>query len=58
MEGHHCSAFHIAELEPAGRSVHVNIEKLRYRGSVFGEIGICKAFLPLLVVINNVVGLW
>jgi len=58
VKSHHGSTLHIAELESTGRSVHINVEKLGYWGSVLGEVGVVETFLPFLVVINDVVGLW
>jgi len=57
VKSHHSSAFDIAKLELASRSVHVNIKELGDGGSVLWEVGVTEAFLPFLVVINHVVGL-
>ena len=56
MESHGGSALDISELEVTGGGVLVNIEELGNGCAVLREIGAFTTLVPLLIVINHVVG--
>jgi len=58
VESHHSSRFNVTELVATSRGVHVHVEEFGHGGSVFWEVGVVKTGLPLLVVVDNMVGLW
>lgn len=58
VQSHHCARLNIAELVATSCGVHVYIEELGSRSSVFGEVRIFTASLPLLIVVDNVVCCW
>ena len=57
MEGHHGSRFDIAKLVGASGGVSVSVKEFGQVGSVLREVRVVEALIPLLVVVNNVVGL-
>ena len=57
VKGHSCAAFEITELVLSDGSVHVSVEVLGNRCSVFREVCVITSCFPLLVEIHNVVGL-
>lgn len=57
VHGHQGSALDIADLVLAGGGVRVDVEELGSGGSVLREIGGVAALVPLLVVVDHVVGL-
>ena len=57
VECHHGATFNVAKFVSTFCCVAIDIEELGHRSSVFWEVGVCAARLPLLVKINNVVGL-
>lgn len=57
VQGHLCSTFDISELVSAGRGVAVDVEELGGGSLVLGEVGVVSALVPLLVVIDHVIGL-
>lgn len=58
MHGHRGARFHVSNFVAAHGRVAVSVEELRSGGAVLGEVGVRVTSLPLLVVVNNVVGLW
>ena len=58
VKGHGGTALDIAELEAAGGSVAVCVEELSNVLTVLREERIASAFLPLLIEVHNMVGLW
>lgn len=56
MQGHSRPRLNVAELEPSGRRVRVSVEELSHGSAVLGEVGAVAAAVPLLVVVDNVVG--
>ena len=56
MEGHEGAGLNIAELEAPGRRVGVGVEELGDGGAVLGELSAIAALIPLLVVVEDVVG--
>jgi len=57
VESHHGSALDVAELVAASRGVAVRVEELGHGSAVLWEVWVVQARVPLLVVVNNVVGL-
>jgi len=57
VEGHHGSRFDIADLVSASGGVSVSVKEFGQVSSVLREVGVVEAFIPLLIVVNNVVGL-
>jgi len=57
VEGHHSSGLDVAELVSASGGVSVSVKEFGHVGSVLREVRVVKALIPLLVVVNNVVGL-
>jgi len=57
MQGHHGSALNVAKFIAALSSVHVHVKELGHGGSVLREVGVSETLLPLLIVVNHVVGL-
>ncbi len=55
VEGHHCASLDIADFVEAGCRVHVSVEVLGNASAVLGEVRVCTALIPLLIVVNNVV---
>lgn len=58
MKSHRGSALDIANLEHAGSRVGVGVEELCGLGSHLWEVWVASAGVPLLVVVDNVIGLW
>jgi len=58
VEGHGGAALDITDLEAAGSGVTVSVEELGDVLAVLGEERVGSAFLPFLVEVHNVVGLW
>ena len=56
VEGHEGAGLNIAELEAPGRRVGVGVEELGDGGAVLGEVSAIAALIPLLVVVEDVVG--
>lgn len=56
MKSHHGTGFDIAELVAAGGSVAVSVEELGNGGAVLGEVWVLAALIPLLIVIEDVIG--
>jgi hypothetical protein len=56
VEGHHSAGLNIAELIAASRGVGIRVEELGDGSAVLREIGAVSATVPLLIVVNNVVG--
>ena len=56
VEGHQGAGLNIAELEAPGRGVGVGVEELGDGGAVLGEVSAIAALIPLLIVIEDVVG--
>jgi hypothetical protein len=57
MQGHHGSALNVAKFIATLSGVHVDVEELGHGGSVLREVGVSETLLPLLVVVNHVIGL-
>jgi len=57
VESHHGTAFNIAELVLACGGVGVCVEELGSGGPVLGEVWVLSALVPLLVEVEDVVGL-
>lgn len=58
VKGHGGSALDITDLVHAGSGVGVSVEELSSLGSVLWEIEVASARVPLLIVIDNMIGLW
>lgn len=58
VQGHGGTTLDIANLVLANRRVAVGVEELGEGLAVLGEERVLKAALPLLIVVNHVVGLW
>ena len=58
VKGHGGSTVDIAELVHAGGGVAISVEESSSLGSVLWEVSVGSALIPLLIEINNVVGLW
>ena len=58
MEGHGGSSFNISELVLTGCGVAVAVEELGNWGFVLWEVWVFSALVPLLIVVDHVVGLW
>ncbi len=56
VEGHHGTRFDVAELVATGRGVAISVEVLGNGGAVLGEVRVLATGIPLLIVVNNVVG--
>ena len=56
VEGHHGAGLNIAELVATGGRVAVGVEELGDGGAVLGEVWVLAALIPLLIVIEDVIG--
>jgi len=57
VESHHGAALNVSELVLAGGRVGVGVEELGGGGPVLGEVWVLSALVPLLVEVEDVVGL-
>jgi hypothetical protein len=57
VQGHLGSTLDISELVSAGGGVAVHVEEFGGGSLVLGEVGVVSALVPLLIVVNHVVGL-
>lgn len=58
VHGHSGARLNITDFVVSDSGVHVRVKELGNVGSVLGEIGVGKTGLPLLVVVDHVVGAW
>ena len=58
VQSHGGSALDVADLVQAGGRVRVGVEELGGLGSHLWEVWVGSAGVPLLIVVDNVVGLW
>ena len=56
VKGHHGAGLNIAELEAPGGRGAVGVEELGNGGAVLGEVCVITALIPLLIVVEDVVG--
>ena len=58
MHGHGGTRLNIADLVLAGSGGHVGVKEFSDWGSVLWEVRVVQTALPLLIVVDNVEGLW
>lgn len=58
VEGHQSTALNVSNHILASGRVRVRVEEFSNWGAVLGEVWAISALVPLLIVINNVVGCW
>ena len=58
VKGHHGTALNIAKLVATSCSVAVGIEEFGNGSFILREIGILTALIPLLIVVEDVIGGW
>ena len=56
VEGHQGAGLNIAKLEAPGGGVCVGVEELGNGGAVLGEVSAIAALIPLLIIVEDVVG--
>ena len=57
VQGHHCTRFNIAKLVAASGGVAVYVEELGYGSSTLWEVWVLEALIPLLIVVEDMIGL-
>jgi len=57
VERHRGTAFKVTKLEVANSRVGVLVEELCNVGTVLGEVRVAAIWLPLLIIVDHVVGL-